>query len=148
MRSPTSDSSGTADNALDSITVAEAMRAGVVTCTSATPLSEVAAKLTELHLDSVVVIDEHLPAPGWGTVSALDVVAAASVRALGEQTAAGSAGTAVATIPPDASLRQAAQLMTARNTTYLLVTDRESMHPTGALSALDIAAALQVAERD
>ena len=145
---PTFADGGSPSTRLDSIRVAEAMQAGVVTCPPATPLTEVAATMTELHLDSVVVIDDQLPSPGWGTVSALDIVAAASVRALGEQTAIGSAGTAEATVSADETLRQAARLMTARNTTHLIVTDPRSARPTGVLSALDITAALQLSERD
>jgi len=127
---------------LDSMTVAEAMREGIVTCPPTTPLAQVAATMAELHVDSVVVFDDRLPEPTWGVVSVLDIVAAASVRALDGQVAAGSAAMPAARIAADESLRRAAELMTARKTLHLIVTDPGSSRPTGVLSALDIAAAL------
>ena len=104
--------------------------------------------MAELGVESVVVVDDRLPEQPWGIVSVMDIVAAASVRPLSEQVAAGSAGMPAATVSVDETLRRAAQLMTARKTAHLIVTDEGSTRPTGVLSALDIAAALVLAERD
>jgi CBS domain-containing protein len=78
--------------------------------------------------------------PLWGVVSGLDLVAAASVRGLGEQTAGGSAASPVVTIPGGETLERAAQLMTEHGTTHIIVV--EHGRPVGVLSTLDIAEAL------
>jgi CBS domain-containing protein len=137
---PTPAPSGSAVPGLDSITVAQAMRTGIVTCPPTTPLAEVAATMAELQVDSVVVVDDRQPA--WGVLSVLDIVAAAIVRALDEQVAGGSAVMPAATVSADEPLRRAAELMTARKTPHLIVTEGRSARPTGVLTAHDIAAAL------
>ena len=80
--------------------------------------------------------------PPWGIVSDLDLVAAASVRDLNNQSAGGSAGTPVVTVSPKETLERAAQLMTEHNTAHLIVVDPREQRPLGVLSTLDIAASL------
>ena len=124
------------------VSVSAVMRAGVVTCLPTTPLSHVAATMIEFDVESLVVVDDRMPTSTWGVLSVLDIVAAATVRALEEQVAAGSATMPAARISADETLRRAAELMTARRTAHLIVTDAHSGAPTGVLSALDVAAAL------
>jgi CBS domain-containing protein len=80
--------------------------------------------------------------PPWGIVSDLDLVAAAIVRDLDNQSAGGSAGTPVVTVSPSETLERAAQLMTEHNTAHLVVVDPARQRPLGVLSTLDIAASL------
>ena len=118
------------------------MRLGVVTCPPRSPLVDVARMMVAERIHCVVVADATVPSALWGIVSDLDLVAAASVRDLDDQLAAGSAGTPAVTVACDATLHQAAQLMTEHSVTHLIVTDPTSARPVGVLSTLDIATAL------
>jgi CBS domain-containing protein len=83
----------------------------------------------------------------WGVVSDLDLVAAATVRDLEEQTAGGSAATPLVMVSPGEGLGRAAQLMTEHATSHLLVVDADAQQPIGVLSTIDIAAALTEQKR-
>jgi CBS domain-containing protein len=123
--------------------VMDAMHPGVFNCEREEPLSEVAATMVRELVHCVVVESGSGEAgPPWGIVSDLDLVAAASVRDLNEQSAGGSAGTPVVTVSPGESLERAAQLMTEHNTAHLIVVDPSDQRPLGVLSTLDIAASL------
>jgi len=74
-------------------------------------------------------------------VSDLDLVAAASVRDLDEQTAGAAAATTPLTVRRDETIQRAAQLMTEHGATHLVVVDDEG-RPAGVLSTLDVAAVL------
>jgi CBS domain-containing protein len=125
------------------LTVGDTMHRGVLTCSRESSLAHVAELMSEHRVHCIVVVDE-LEAVGslWGVVSDLDLVAAASVRDLDEQTAGAAAATAALTITAGESVQRAAQLMTEHATTHLVVVDPER-RPLGILSTLDIAAALQ-----
>ena len=123
--------------------VADAMHEGVFACEREAPLSEVAATMARELVHCVVVDSGSGEAgPPWGIVSDLDVVAAALVRDLDDQSAGGSAGAPVVMVPPDETLERAAQLMTEHGTAHLIVVDRDRQRPIGVLSTLDIAASL------
>ena len=126
------------------IRVFEAMHEGVLTCSRDTSLDEVAALMADRHVHCVVVTDDDVNAV-WGIVSDLDLVAAASVRDLAEQTADATAATAALTIGAPETLQRAAQLMTEHGATHLVVVDRDH-RPVGVLSTLDIARALSQTE--
>lgn len=122
--------------------VGEAMHAGVLTCAVDAPLSEVARIMASEHVHCVVVMSETEDAGTlWGVVSDLDLVAGASVRALDEQSAGGTAASPVVMIGPDDTLLRAAQLMTEHATAHLVVVDPGSRLPVGVLSTLDVARA-------
>jgi CBS domain-containing protein len=126
------------------ICVREAMHEGVLSCTRDTSLVEVARLMASHHIHCVVVCDSS-PREGvapWGVVSDLDLVAAAMVRPLSEQTAEGSAASPVVGVMPDDTLERAAQLMTEHATAHLLVIDGAPPQPVGVLSTLDVAASL------
>ena len=90
----------------------------------------------------IVVSDDPGAADSlWGIVSDLDLVAAASVRDLAEQTAGATAATVALTIEPRETVQRAAQLMTEHGTTHLVVVDA-GRRPVGIISTLDVAAAL------
>jgi len=128
---------------ISSLLVADAMHRGVFTCEREAPLSEVAATMARERVHCVVVESGSGEAgPPWGIVSDLDLVAAAIVRDLDEQSAGGSAATPVVTVAPGETLERAAQLMTEHNTAHLIVVDRQQQRPLGVLSTLDIAASL------
>ena len=82
----------------------------------------------------------------WGIVSDLDLVAAAMVRDLADQTAGGSAATPVVMIAPHETLERAAQLMTEHGSSHLIVVEGARGLPVGVLSTLDVAAALAAHE--
>jgi CBS domain-containing protein len=123
--------------------VSDAMHAGIVTCTQDTPLSTVAEIMAGERVHCVVVTDDPDDAAAlWGVVSDLDLVAAAGVRELEEQSAGGSAASPALMISPDENLQRATQLMTEHAAAHLIVTEPTSGRPVGVLSTLDIARAL------
>lgn len=128
---------------ISALFVADAMHLGVFTCEREAPLSEVAATMAREVVHCIVVENGSGEAgPPWGIVSDLDLVAAATVRDLDDQSAGGSAATPVVTVSPHETLERAAQLMTEHNTPHLIVVDLERQLPIGVLSTIDIAAAL------
>jgi len=123
--------------------VEDVMHRGVLVCARAAPLSRVAELMATHRVHCVVVSDDPEHAGSlWGVVSDLDLVAAATVRDLDEQTAGASAATEALTISPAETLRRAAQLMTEHGAAHLVVVEPESLRPIGVVSTLDIAAAL------
>lgn len=125
---------------LDQTSVSEWMTAGVISCSSDTTLADVARTMATRRVHCVVVRGFGRPeAPLWGIVSDVDVVAAAFVRALDDQTAGGSAATPALVIGPTETLERAAQLMIEHAITHLVVVD--AGQPVGMLSTLDVARA-------
>jgi CBS domain-containing protein len=117
--------------------VETAMHHGVIVCSRDDALSRVASLMSGHDVHSVVVNGE---AGGlWGIVSDLDLVAAAAVRDLDEQTAGGTAATPVVAVAPRDSLLRAAQLMTEYGVAHLVVVEPETGRPVGVLSTLDVA---------
>jgi predicted transcriptional regulator len=126
---------------LDAIAVRDAMHEGVLSCTEDTPLSTVAELMAAHGVHCIVVTDADDRAV-WGVISDLDLVAAAGVRDLDEQSAGGSAATPALAIGPAETLRRAAQMMTEHGVAHLLVVDDVSGRPAGVLSTLDVARVL------
>jgi acetoin utilization protein AcuB len=128
--------------------VEDAMHHGVLTCSRHDSLSLVAELMARHRIHAVVVAAEDHDEPGtlWGVVSDLDLVAAASVRELSEQSAGATAATPALTISPAESLQRAAQLMTEHGTAHLVVVSPNGK-PVGVISTLDVAAALAGKER-
>jgi CBS domain-containing protein len=131
------------DSRIGEMRVAAAMHAGVHTCDRDAPLTEVAATMAQERIHCIVVESGSGDGgPPWGIVSDLDLVAAAMVRDLDDQTAAGSAATPVLMVSPRETLERAAQLMTEHGSSHLIVVDPDEQLPVGVLSTLDIAAVL------
>jgi CBS domain-containing protein len=125
--------------------VSEAMHRGVLTCSRDTPLLEVARTMAEQRVHCVVVRDGADPegsSPPLGVVSDLDLVAAWTVRDLGDQSAGEAAASPVVTVTPQETLERAAQLMLEHGSDHLLVVDPADARPVGILSTLDVAATL------
>ena len=119
------------------------MHEGVITCDRDTLLTEVARTMARESVHCVVVeTGSGEFRPVWGILSDLDLVAAASVRDLADQTAGGSAASPLVLVTPVESLERAAQLMTEHATTHLLVVEGPGLTPVGVVSTLDIASAL------
>jgi CBS domain-containing protein len=114
------------------------MHAGILSCTSDTPLPEVAAMMSEHRVHAVAVVDHDGGRPA-AVVSDLDVVAAAAGGA--EPSALQAAATEPLTVSAGESLHRAAQLMVEHGVAHLVVLDAASGYPVGVLSTLDIAAA-------
>jgi CBS domain-containing protein len=126
--------------------VGSAMHRGVLVCGRDEPLSRVAELMAEHRVHCIVVSDEPDRASSvWGVVSDLDVVAAATVRPLEEQTVASAAATEAVQVSPSDSLRRAGQLMTEHGVSHLVVVAADGM-PVGVISTLDIAIALVTVE--
>jgi CBS domain-containing protein len=133
----------TEHTSLGDLCVADAMHAGVLTCSLATPLRLVAQMMVTHRIHCVVVYEGDGGLPGtdslWGVVSDLDLVAAAITQDLDERTAGATAASPVVMVPPTETLERAAQLMQEYGTAHLVVVDPESVQPVGVLSTLDIA---------
>jgi CBS domain-containing protein len=129
---------------LSELKVGEAMHHGVITCDRDTLLVEVARTMAERTVHCVVVENDGGGGDGrpWGVVSDLDLVAAATVRNLKDQTAGGSAASPMVIVTPNETLERAAQLMTEHASAHLLVVDDATQRPVGVLSTLDLAATL------
>jgi CBS domain-containing protein len=127
--------------AIGTVRVRDAMHHGVFSCDRAAPLSEVAALMARERVHCVVVEgDGDGAASTWGIVSDLDLVAAATVRDLRDQSAGGSAATPVVMVAPSETLERAAQLMTEHGIAHVLVAEAD--RPLGVLSTIDIARVL------
>lgn len=121
------------------------MHWGLLSCPSDTSLKSVAKLMNDERVHCVVVIDDQSDAAYlWGVISDLDLIAAASVRGLAEQEAAGTAMTPAVTIAPAEPLERAAHLMTRYGVAHLVVVDPIEQRPVGVLSTLDLAAALAI----
>jgi CBS domain-containing protein len=135
-------SSGT--RSLGDIRVEEAMHHGVLTCALEARLSDVAAMMARNKVHCVVGLgdvtedDTRL----WGVISDHDLVAAAATEDVTTRTAGGTAATDVITIGPEASVRTAAELMSANRVSHLLVVAPGSDRPIGVISTLDVARAV------
>lgn len=122
---------------LADVTVAEAMRTGVISCPRQAPLATLAATMVT-HGIHAVLVQPLDPGPPL-VVTDLEIVRAAVQRADGT-TAADVARDPIATLPTDASLHDAVEKMAVRYVTHLLTTDPESGTAVGVLSSLDVAA--------
>jgi CBS domain-containing protein len=124
---------------LESITVADVMHQGVVTCSPTTSLSTVAREMAA-HRIHCVVVRMHDTDAVWGVVSDLDLVAAAALGAA-DDVAGAAAATPAVMVRTEDGLRRAMQLMTEHQVTHLVVVDHHG-RPRGVISTLDIADAI------
>jgi CBS domain-containing protein len=131
---------------LDSISVAEAMHPGVLTCPLEASLLDVARMMARYRVHAIVVFGEDSDdvdgAGLWGVVSDLDLVRAAVDGELEDHTAGGTAATPALLIAPEETVHRAARLMSEHEVAHAIVVDPESARPVGVLSTLDVARAL------
>jgi CBS domain-containing protein len=123
--------------------VDDAMHPGVISCTTETPLRDVARILATRHIHCLVVMNaaDRGTQPSWGVISGLDLVGAAA-GGLEERTAGQVAATEPVTVSTAESLERAAQLMLEHQVEHLIVVGAEDGRPVGVLSTLDIAGVL------
>jgi CBS domain-containing protein len=127
--------------------VSKAMHFGVITVPPETRLTKVAKLMADRRMHCVVVATAPIEVGSvWGIVTDLDLMAAASVRNVEDQCAAGSASTPAVLISPHASLTDAVELMTRHGVTHLVVA--EARRPVGVLSTLDVAVAIADSDPD
>jgi CBS domain-containing protein len=118
-------------------TVAEAMRAGVISCQPETPLRKVAQMMAEERIHCIIVSDDG----GWGAVTDVDLLRAVDGDL--EATTAGEiAASDLPTVSARESLERAGQLMVEHEVSHVLVVDPDSQRPAGVLSTLDVAGVL------
>lgn len=122
-------------------TVADAMRAGVMSCAPDSPAIMVARMMATHHIHAVVVEGIREDAVRgerlvWGVVSDMDLLRAARAGA-DSLTAREMAATEPVTVEPSASLDEAVRLMEEHDVSHLVVVDRS--RPIGVLSTLDVA---------
>ena len=128
------------DSQLSHVRVHDAMHTGILTTDPSTPIRVVARLMAEQHVHAIAVADPEYARRPWGIVTALDVVAAAAEDSGVNAGEAAAAGAEIVTIASTDSLDSAALLMADRGVSHLIVIDAHSGHPSGILSALDIAA--------
>jgi CBS domain-containing protein len=132
--------------AFEHATVANSMRAGIISCHADTSLTGIAEMMASYHVHAVVVEGVQSQLKGasggeWGIVSDLDVARAAA-RGEMQATAGALAGSAAVFIGPAESLKRAAELMSERGVSHLIVSMSPSSRPIGIISTLDLAVVL------
>ena len=132
--------------AFEHATVADAMRAGIISCQADTSLRAIAELMASYHVHAVVV-ERGAVQPGtttgqaWGIVSDFELARAAARREL-ETTAGELAGWEAAFIGPEEPLERAAELMVEHRVSHLIVSTAPTARPVGIISTLDLAVAL------
>jgi CBS domain-containing protein len=129
---------------LETATVSDAMRVGVMSCEPDAPATAVARMMGTHHIHAVIVEGIHRdPVHGeqlrWGVVSDTDLLRAAR-SGIESLTAGEIAATEPVTVEPSCALTEAVRLMEEHDTTHLVVADRG--RPIGILSTLDVAGVL------
>jgi len=126
----------------ESAVVRDAMSPGVISCPPETPLRVVARMMATFNVHSVFVFehrDEDDENPQlWAVVSDLDLVAAGRLD-VDARTAGMSAVTPLVSIPADAPIHEAADMMAQQGVAHLAVVDPATRRPVGVISTLDIA---------
>ena len=131
---------------LQQLRVIDAMHPGVISCPTETPLRSVARMMATYRVHAIVVTahgsDELPDGSLWGVISDADLMQAAQVVDLDDQTAGKLAGTPALMVATTEPLARAVQLMVEHEITHLVVVEQRSMRPIGVLSTLDVARAL------
>lgn len=126
---------------LQDFKVADAMSAGVITCSAVRDLADVASIMGTNHVHCLVVpdLDEREGAARrWGVVSDGDLVSALATGDM-EITAGRIAATDPVTVEAGESVERACRLMAEHGVSHLLVCAHGSSWPAGVISTLDVA---------
>lgn len=132
---------------LDRFTVADVMHRGIVTCDVDSPLTAVARMMAAHRIHCVVVRNAaadwgETPGGGlWGVVSDLDLIRIMVTEGIVGHTAGQSAATPAVVVRAADPVRRAAELMSEREVTHLVVVNH-TKKPVGVLSTLDLARAI------
>jgi CBS domain-containing protein len=111
---------------------------GIVACSGAAPLGEVAGLMARNNVHAIVVVDDQAVEPP--VVSDQDLVDAVASGHFDELTAADIARSEAVSIFADEDLGRAAQLLAEHRVTHLVVRNVRR-EPVGIVSALDLAEA-------
>lgn len=124
---------------LDSASVEDVMHPGVFTCFFETPVATVARVMATHGLHSVVGLGDATDGDTcvWGLVTDRDVVAAAATDHVHAMSGPSTASE-LATISPRETVRRAAEVMTERGVSHLLVVEPGAERPLGVISTLDV----------
>jgi CBS domain-containing protein len=127
--------------AFEHATVADVMRAGLITCQPDTRLRGAAQAMAANHVHALVLLDPGSDDPPgtWRVVYDVDVLKLAAAG--GDDPRAIDAAREPVTIQMDATAKEAANLMHEHGTRHLIVLDDEN-RPAGVVSSLDLAATL------
>ena len=149
LRDGAVDAPADSDRAFDGfahLRVVDVMHPGLISCPPDTALRTVARMMATYRVHAILVapLGTERLANGslWGIISDTDVLRAAGVADIGEQTARIAAGTPAATIHVDDDLGHAARIMLEQGLSHLVVTEPHSARPIGVLSTLDLTRAL------
>jgi CBS domain-containing protein len=112
------------------------MHHGMVSCAPDDSLRDVAATMANHRVHAVLIAERQGGRP-LGVVSVLDLAAAAARG--DDQATALSATSEPITVSSDASVQDAAQMMSAQGVTHLVVVEGASGYPAGVISMLDVA---------
>jgi CBS domain-containing protein len=107
------------------------MHHGMLSCGPEDPLRDVAATMANHRVHAVLIAERQGGRP-------LGVVAAAAARGDDEATAR-SATSEPITVSSDASVQDAARMMSTQRVTHLVVVEGASGYPAGVISMLDVA---------
>lgn len=125
------------------VRVADVMHAGVVTCPPETPVRDVVRMMVEHRIHCIAIPNgARAGVPGWGIVSDLDLVGAATAGDLARRTAGEIAASEALAVSDDETLDHAVQLMTEHRASHLMVVGAASGRPVGVLSTSDVAGLL------
>jgi CBS domain-containing protein len=112
------------------------MHHGMLICGPDDPLRDVAATMANHRVHAVLIAERQGGRP-LGVVSVLDVAAAAARG--DDQATARSATSEPITVSADASVQDAARLMSNHGVSHLVVVEGASGYPAGVISTLDVA---------
>jgi CBS domain-containing protein len=134
-------------SSLDQVYVSEAMHTGVFSCSADAPLRTVAQLMSHEHIHAVVVsgIATAGARQPWGIVSDLDLLRA-MLSGESDVTAGQIAAMQFLTVSAGETLERAAQLMTEREATHLVVLDLQTGRAVGVLSSHDLAGVIGSSE--
>jgi CBS domain-containing protein len=122
------------------VTVRDAMHAGVISTPVTSSVGEIAATLADHRIHCALVAG--VGARGWGIVSDLDLMRAVAAGRH-DLTAGQLASMEAVTVGPDADIAEAAQLMAEHEVSHLLVMSGHDDPPVGVLSTFDVARAIR-----
>jgi CBS domain-containing protein len=127
---------------LNTITVAEVMNPGIVSCSQTASATEIARVMASCRVHCVAVIGlshDSDPQPRiWGIVSDLDVLRSVTDPA-SPATAQELAQQPVITVRPETTIYEAVEAMVRYGAHHIVVADPELHTPLGILSTLDVA---------
>lgn len=129
------------DQRFEDAEVVDAMRMGVVSCPAYTSVRNAARMMATYRIHCLLIAEENLTGP-LSVVSDLDLAAAAVDGDADRMKAGDVAATEPLTVHGDEKLTRAAQMMAEHGVSHLIVTAKDTGHPAGILSSLDVAEAL------